>query len=452
MAGVEVKKYEGGSMGDADIHFDLDKREVCDHSNRAIDKSLVKDDYYIGASSWSDIKKKMRDIIKDADEKHPPKRVRKDRKLWFTVEMPCPPELEGTDKEDLFFKRSYEVLSESLPLVGAEIHKDEKHEYWDPKKEAFMTSLNHMHAMGPCLTKDGRINAHDLLTQELCQKINDDIQKMCLREFGISYQTGAGRKGSPKKTVEELKNESQASLEAKLVKDLKEEQKAITGAVLNMQAIETKKEAHIEELTSIEDQKTSHIEELDSIITMNEQIITQNDEHIQTQNQTISKNDKHIEGQEKKKEELAQEITKAQRFFDELCGNLMTRFLKAYDTIARIMKWWFDRGAEEKQDEIAQKADPIIEKGTTAIKNINSSLRSEDSNSMITREDMSNLKSSAKDLEELADMEELRKVIDESDNCGDPELIIEDLLMKYGSVREAIDGYREEMGMDDPER
>jgi hypothetical protein len=220
MAGVEFAKYGGSALGELSVHFDNEIRadEKTVHSNVTINKELTYKNYYIGADSYQEIVEKIDNIIEEADAKNPPKRVRKDRKVWFSLEVPCPPELEGTDQEDIFYKKVFEMYKEYLPgLVGGVVNKDEKHEYLDSKK-GWVISRNHAHFLGASLTKDGRINTHDLITKEMCQKVNDDIQELCLKEWGISYQTGEGRQGA-KKTVEQLKSESAVRLQEKLAKE-----------------------------------------------------------------------------------------------------------------------------------------------------------------------------------------------------------------------------------------
>ncbi len=221
MAGVEFAKYGGSALGELSVHFDNDIRadEKTVHSNATINKELTCNNYYVNASSYQEIVDKIENIIEEADATNPPKRIRKDRKTWFSLEVPCPPELEGTDQEDIFYQKVFDMYKEYLPgLVAAVINKDEKHEYLDSKKGEWVISRNHGHFIGACLTKDGRINAHDLITKEMCQKVNDDIQSLCLKEGGISYQTGEGRQGA-KKTVEQLKSESAVRLQEKLAKE-----------------------------------------------------------------------------------------------------------------------------------------------------------------------------------------------------------------------------------------
>ena len=221
MAGVEFRKYGSSSLGEMRCHFDNDVRadENTIHSNKTINKEETYKNYYIGASDYQEIVDKIDTIIEEADANNPPKRLRKDRKVSFSLEVPCPPELEGTDQEDIFYQKAFEMYKDYIPgLVGGVVNKDEKYRYLDSRKGEWVTTRNHIHLLGACLTEDGRINAHDLLTKEMCQKVNDDIQALCLSEWGISYQTGEGRQGT-KKTVEQLKSESAVRLQEKLAKE-----------------------------------------------------------------------------------------------------------------------------------------------------------------------------------------------------------------------------------------
>ena len=57
-------------------------------------------------------------------------------------------------------------------LVGGCVHKDEKHEYYDPNKKEYVVSGNHMHLIGACITQDGRCHTSDTINPEMCKKAN----------------------------------------------------------------------------------------------------------------------------------------------------------------------------------------------------------------------------------------------------------------------------------------
>ncbi|MBQ8138584.1 MAG: hypothetical protein IJ195_03915 [Lachnospiraceae bacterium] len=109
MAGVEFAKYGTSSAGEMAVHFDNDIRSnpSVNHTNKDIDITQTHRNYYIGADNYQEIASKIEAIIEKADREPPPKRLRKDRKTMFSLEVPCPPELEGTPEEDRFYELVY---------------------------------------------------------------------------------------------------------------------------------------------------------------------------------------------------------------------------------------------------------------------------------------------------------------------------------------------------------
>lgn len=289
MAGVEFKKYAMSQAGELEVHYDSEIRanERVHHSNRNINPALTHLNYYIGASNYQDIVQRMERAVERADAEHPPQRVKKDRKHWYILNVPCPPELEGTKEEDIFYKKVYEMYREYLPIAGAAIHKDEGHEYYDYRKDKDVVSRNHMDIMGACITPDGRCNCKALISPQMCKKVNDDVQKMCLEEWGISYQTGEGRKGKYK-SVEQLKQESQVALETKLAKE---------GLEVVQELRQEKKDLQkdVSELKEIEAATTSHISMQDKQIERNQKTIDLQNAEIAAKKEEAGKIEKALE-------------------------------------------------------------------------------------------------------------------------------------------------------------
>lgn len=209
MAGVEFYKYKKVSIGDAGhyAHYDNSVRgdPRVDHANTHIDVTKTHLNYYIGTSGWEETRRRIEERMEIADAAHPPVRVRADRVGFYGLNIKCPPELEDTPQEAEFFRKSYELACELLPSVeGAFVHRDEKHEYTDRDTGKKVMSRYEMHVVGAAITQDGRLNGKALINPTLCKTINDRMQAMCLREWGISYQTGEGRKGKKKRTVEQV--------------------------------------------------------------------------------------------------------------------------------------------------------------------------------------------------------------------------------------------------------
>lgn len=398
MAGVEFAKYSSGNLGELDIHFDLDKRKKCDHSNRDIDRTKVKHDYYIGVRDWEEAKDKIEETVRKADEENPPKRVRADRKHWFCLEVPCLPEIEGTGEEDVFYKMVFEMYKKYLPgLVGGEVHKDEKHTYFDPQKKEYVESLNHLHLFGACLTDDGRINAKSLISPEMCKRVNDDIQQLCLERYGVSYQTGEGRRGS-KKTVEQLKAESEVSLQGQLAKEKIEIVRAKSEEEQKLNAsIEQKTEELTEKTTAIRVNEKVIVDQIEQINEQKEEI-SENEKTIEMQVGTMNTNKKKITEQVEKIEALETEYEKKKSNIEFLCENLMTRFYNCYKAICRLMACLFDEDKCEQADEVAEKTDEIIRTGRKSIEGIK---RSIDKKEEPRQEHIETLKKADEDLEEI---------------------------------------------------
>lgn len=345
MAGVDFKKYGSSSFGEMSVHFDNEIRGNAnvEHSNSTINKDLTHLNYYIGVKSYSELVDKCDELITKTDAINPP-RPRKDRRVAFSLYVSCPPELEGTDQEDIFYQKVFSMYKTYLPgLIGAVVHKDEKHEYYDSKKGKFCISRNHMHVLGACLTNDGRINCKSLLTRAMCKKVNDDIQEFCLNEWGISYQTGEGRKGA-KKTVEQLKAESEVALQAKLAK---EGLTLISEKKKELKAVETS----IVDLTILEQTKQ------ESLQSLQEQLNEVNDELTVKQAEVTALNTKVNQ-----LHSIYQKIKKA---FDTL-------FNKFSQTVSKIDTFLatYRHQNPKKYEEVLTKAEPSIQKGKTAIETL----------------------------------------------------------------------------------
>ena len=124
---------------------------------------------------------------------------------------------------------------------GGFVHKDELHEYRD-KDGSLKMSMEHMHLLVSCYAewqqKDRKtgemverkgINGKNFETRPRLNKLNDMMQEMCQREFGVSFNTG---EKPQKKSVERLKNESALREKADALRD---EVSALTEQVKDLQ-------------------------------------------------------------------------------------------------------------------------------------------------------------------------------------------------------------------------
>lgn len=339
MAGVEFKKLGGGALAEMAGHFDNEIRsdKRVNHSNKTINIEMTHLNYYLGGNSYQDICEKLEKIVTDTDEKNPPLRIRQDRKVYFSLEIPCPPDLEGTDQEDIFYEKTFEMYKKMIPgLVGGVIHKDEKHEYYDFKKKELCTSRNHAHYFGACLTKDERINAHNCINKILCQEVNNSIQKLCLEEWGFSFQTGEQRCGE-KKTVEELKQESQIALQAKLAKE------------------------NIEIIPKMKEEKAVLTDEIETLQLYKEQ----NEQTVAELEKKVYKKQVEVAILNKKANKLNEEVAEKKSLIEKLddaLANIFTRFNKAYIQVTKIFDHW-EEVDETIHSEVLKKARPCVIQG-----------------------------------------------------------------------------------------
>lgn len=78
MASVDWQKIKAGTIRKTAVHFQQDLREKVHHQNQHIDPTMTKYNFSIGASDFYEVCEKVERRIKEVDEKHPPKRVKKD--------------------------------------------------------------------------------------------------------------------------------------------------------------------------------------------------------------------------------------------------------------------------------------------------------------------------------------------------------------------------------------
>ena len=242
MACVQIRKYSLSAMDGIGIHYDEEVRgNVNFHSNKDIDTSKSYLNYNLGPyKKWKDMAEAMKEEIAKVDREIPPKRIRKDRKTWLIAEVHCPKEIEEMGKEDDFFQKAYEVLKKVFEdhVIGAQVHKDEVHEYRQKKDGSIekRESRMHMDLFIVPVTKIG-INMKTFLDRKRIIAANKVMQEMTSKEYGISYHTGVGKN---KDTVETLKERS------KMIGEV-EKAKTELGSLKAMVSKEQKKLSEIKE-------------------------------------------------------------------------------------------------------------------------------------------------------------------------------------------------------------
>ncbi len=203
-------------------HFDNKKRSEKSvvHSNKEIDNSKANNNYSFGGA-WEDIKRSWAKRVEQVDKLMPPKRIRKDRVTAVMMEFTCPEAIEQAGKSRDFFAKAHNVLKEQFGkenVHGMCVHGDEQHEYVDKVTKIKKMSLKHAHALITPYTSSKGVNGKQFQTRASMTALNNAMNEMCVKEFGIEYLTnGIARK----QKVEELKKESEIS---KLELELKHEE------------------------------------------------------------------------------------------------------------------------------------------------------------------------------------------------------------------------------------
>lgn len=231
MASVDWKKMTTQTAGAMKRYLGQYEREHGNHSNEHINKELSHQNYCIGCDDFSDAFTAMKKRVAEVDKLHPPERNRKDRKTACFLEIPCPNEIRLQGKSDDFFAKSFELMQNFFGkenVHGGFVHKDELHEYRD-KDGSIKMSMEHMHLLvsayaewqqkdrktGEMVERKG-INGKNFETRPRLNKLNDMMQEMCQREFGVSFNTG---EKPQKKSVERLKTESALREKADALRD-----------------------------------------------------------------------------------------------------------------------------------------------------------------------------------------------------------------------------------------
>lgn len=226
MASANWLKATTQKAGAMKKHLGQKERETGNHSNPDIDTSLSKLNYAIGCSDYPEALERMKARTKEVDAVQPPKRIRKDRVTCCFIELPCPDELTQQGLSDNFFHKAYQVMQNFFGdsnVHGGFVHKDERHEYTDKDGKQRM-SLEHMHTLVSAYTREKGINGKAFETRGRLRAFNKALDDMCLREFGISLNTG---ETPERKSVETLKKEAEARQElGELNKRVEELQRA----------------------------------------------------------------------------------------------------------------------------------------------------------------------------------------------------------------------------------
>lgn len=221
MASANFQKIKTPQEAKAKMrHDEREKRLENNHTNKHIDKSMTKYnlDYFAKADgsplTYEETCQRYDDIMEKLDSM-PRANKRKDRVTNVCIEIPTPDDM-TPEQEDKFFYLCGDILAEKYGeenLLQGYFHKDEQHEYRDFRTGEPKTSRNHgTFRFVPVV--DGKLNAKKFTSRANIVDVNNQLEEMCQREFGIGFNNGKGKRGL---SVEELKNAS-AKKEADLIR------------------------------------------------------------------------------------------------------------------------------------------------------------------------------------------------------------------------------------------
>ncbi|MCM1060540.1 MAG: plasmid recombination protein [Eubacterium sp.] len=145
-------------------------------------------------------------------------KLRKDAVTALNMYAPVPADLPQDDYEN-WFKAVHDIMTEIFGegnVIDSDIHFDEVHEYFNTFTKEWAFSRVHMHTMVVPRTADGRLCCNEIFTRQNCIKLNNLVEEMTQREFGVAFNTG---EEPHRETVEALKSKSFKE-ETKLLEEL----------------------------------------------------------------------------------------------------------------------------------------------------------------------------------------------------------------------------------------
>lgn len=254
MASIDWQKQTKQKAGAMRTHLGKREREERNHSNPDIDKSKSSRNYYIGCDDYEEAYQKMCDRVREVDKKNPPKKVRSDRVVCASLEIPCPLEITEQGRSREFFEASHELLKD---FFGAEnvngmcVHLDEVHQYIDGKDGQEKTSLEHAHTLitayaewsekdketGEKIERKG-INGKNFETKSRLNALNKAMCEMVREKFDVEYNTGEQAR---KQTAEHLKAQTAKAERIKAEAELAEAVQKNNDFVRSLEPTPTKK-------------------------------------------------------------------------------------------------------------------------------------------------------------------------------------------------------------------
>lgn len=182
------------------------------HSNKDIDPTRSHLNKHFGPQTPQEFRERFRKMVAAMDEKHPPKRMKKDRKVLLMMDTPSPREGMTMEDEAKWGDKVHEIMEELFPgqVVGSTYHADEVHEYKLEKGGKVHISRGHTHTAVIPWTDEKGLNMdafYDYKSKALPNKINEALDKACQEMFGFPYRDGSYQKS--KGDVEKMKLQSE---------------------------------------------------------------------------------------------------------------------------------------------------------------------------------------------------------------------------------------------------
>lgn len=226
MASVQWTKFKGhGAVKAVLRHNCSDTREVQqNHSNKQLDTSKTHLNYGM-YENYAEACKRYDDRIA---ELAPKSSKRKDQVTGLGLVFPVPATLPEEQHMD-WFARCAGIICDTFGdenVMGFHVHRDEEHEYLHHETGELTTSRVHAHAT-VVPEYEGRLCAKQVETRANIRKLNNAIEDMSQREFGVHFLEGKGN-GKGKQTVraEDLKRKSAVKLN-ELAADLERREAAL---------------------------------------------------------------------------------------------------------------------------------------------------------------------------------------------------------------------------------
>lgn len=209
MASVDFHcKCKGGTHAKSIMrHNDKEERvkPECKHANPHLDKSKSHLNLAYKNVSYAEAKAIYDKRILELDATTNTNK-RSDRVTMFGLEVPRPPKLEPQHYQR-WFNRVCNLVEDwvgSDNFIEGYFHVDEVHDYYDPKEKVWRTSVEHAH-LTVIPEMDGKLNGKSFSSKARMTALNNEIEKMTMKEFGVHFKTGKGKRGQ---LVEEMKQET----------------------------------------------------------------------------------------------------------------------------------------------------------------------------------------------------------------------------------------------------